>query len=324
VTPCVLLVNPEHVAHAYPGHPERPERVDAILHAVAAASLGLTPEPSPPAPESLITRVHDARYLAALDQAAGRGGGMIPPDTYLRPGSMRAARTAAGAVVEGVNRVVQGVARRAVAVVRPCGHHAERAAAMGFCLINNVAVGVFAARQQGIQRLAVIDFDVHHGNGTQDTFYEDPDLLYCSTHMYGTWLGRPFFPGTGAATERGSGAGAGTTLNIPLPVGTGDHEFLSAYRTQVAQAVESFQPELILVSAGFDAHRGDPLAALEVSTDAYRELAELITDWANRFARGRTVWALEGGYDLDDLGQSVVACLRVLLSQPHSPRFELQ
>jgi acetoin utilization deacetylase AcuC-like enzyme len=212
-----------------------------------------------------------------------------------------------------VKRVVRGTAQHAFAVIRPCGHHAERATAMGFCLINNVAVGVFAARQLGIQRIAVIDFDVHHGNGTQDTFYEDPDLLYCSTHLYGPWLGRTFFPGTGAATERGRGAGAGTTLNIPLPAGAGDAEFLSAYRTQVAEAVESFKPALILVSAGFDAHAADPLAGLQVSTDAYRQLAELIVGWADRFAGGRTVWALEGGYDLGALGESTVACLRVLV-----------
>jgi acetoin utilization deacetylase AcuC-like enzyme len=314
VTPCALLVNPEHKAHALAGHPERPERVDAILDAIAEADLGLTPEPSPPASELLITRVHDLRYLAALDEAAAAGGGMIPPDTYLRPGSMHAARTAAGAVVEGVKRVLRGDAQHAFAVVRPCGHHAERATAMGFCLINNVAVGVFAARQLGVQRIAVIDFDVHHGNGTQNTFYEDPDLLYSSTHLYGPWRGQTFFPGTGAATERGWGAGTGTTLNIPLPAGTGDAGFLAAYRTQVAAAVESFKPALILVSAGFDAHAADPLAGLEVSTEAYRQLAELIAGWAQRCAGGRTVWALEGGYDLEALGESAVTCLRVLMT----------
>jgi acetoin utilization deacetylase AcuC-like enzyme len=312
VTPCALLVNPEQKAHALAGHPERPERVDAILDAIAASDLGLTSEPSPPAPELLITHVHDRRYLAALDEAAAQGGGMIPPDTYLRPGSMRAARTAAGAVVDGVNRVLRGTAQHAFAVIRPCGHHAERATAMGFCLINNVAVGVFAARQLGVERIAVIDFDVHHGNGTQDAFYEDPNLLYCSTHLYGPWLGRIFFPGTGAATERGRGAGLGTTLNIPLPAGTGDAGLLAAYRIQVAEAVENFKPALILVSAGFDAHAADPLAGLELSTDAYRQVAEMIAGWATRFAKGRTVWALEGGYDLEALGQSAVACLRVL------------
>ena len=315
MTPCALLVNPEHKAHALAGHLERPERVDAILDAIAEADLGLIPEPSPPASELLITRVHELRYLAALDEAAAAGGGMIPPDTYLRPGSMHAARTAAGAVVEGVNRVLRGDAQHAFAVVRPCGHHAERATAMGFCLINNVAVGAFAARQLGVQRIAVIDFDVHHGNGTQNTFYEDPDLLYSSTHLYGPWRGQTFFPGTGAATERGWGAGTGTTLNIPLPAGTGDAGFLAAYRTQVAAAVESFKPALILVSAGFDAHAADPLAGLEVSTEAYCQLAELITGWAERFAGGRTVWALEGGYDLEALGESAVTCLRVLTSQ---------
>lgn len=316
MTPCTLLVNPEHTAHALPGHPERPERVNAILAAVAAAGPGLTPEPSPPAEESLLTRVHDVRYLALLDQADARGGGMIPPDTYLRPGSMRAARTAAGAVAEGVNRVLRDQARHAFAAVRPPGHHAEHAAALGFCLINNVAVGVFAAREQGIRRVAVIDFDVHHGNGTQDAFYEDPDVLYCSTHQYGiSHEYSVFFPGTGPAHERGRGEGEGLTVNIPLPAGTGDVQFLAAYRTQVARAVEQFRPELILVSAGFDAHQGDPLAGLEISTDAFRQLAVLIGEWATRFAGGRSVWTLEGGYNLDDLSQSVLACLRVLSAE---------
>jgi len=312
MTECVLLINPEQAAHAYPGHHERPERVDAILRAVATAGLGLAPLPSPPAPESLIRRVHDQRYLELLDRAAASGGGMIPPDTYLRPGSMRAARTAAGAVVEGVNRVLRGRAQHAFAVVRPPGHHAEHAGAMGFCLINNVAVGVFAAREQGVRRVAIIDFDVHHGNGSQDTFYEDPDVLYCSTHQYGVFEGRPFYPGSGSADERGRGVGEGLTVNVPFPAGAGDDEILDAYRTQIAGAVEGFKPELILVSAGFDAHQDDPLAGLELSTGAYRQIAELITGWADRFAKGRTVWALEGGYDLDALGQSAVACLRVL------------
>jgi len=287
--------------------------VDAILQAVAAAELGLTPEPSPPAAESLITSVHDPRYLALLDRADAGGGGLIPPDTYIRPGSMRAARTAAGAVVQGVTRVLRDEVRHAFAVVRPPGHHAEAVRGMGFCLINNIAVGVFAARAQGVRRVAIIDFDVHHGNGTQNTFYEDPDVLYCSTHQYGTWHEYGvFFPGTGHAHERGRRAGEGWTVNIPFPAGAGDAELLRAYRTQVAEAVERFKPELILVSAGFDGHRGDPLAGLEVSTEAYGQLAELIAEWANRFSGGRSVWSLEGGYDLDDLGQSVVTCLRVL------------
>lgn len=261
----------------------------------------------------MITSVHDRRYLAALEALAARGGGLIPPDTYLRAGSMQAARTAAGAVVEGVNRVLDGKAEHAFAVVRPPGHHAEAAEAMGFCLINNVAVGVFAARQHGVHRIAVIDFDVHHGNGTQNTFYDDPDVLYCSTHQYGLWQGRPFYPGTGPAHERGRRAGEGLTVNVPFPAGAGDDEILGAYRNQIGGAVESFKPELILVSAGFDAHEADPLAGLELSTDAYRQIAELITNWADRFANGRTVWALEGGYDLDAMGQSAVVCLRVLL-----------
>lgn len=309
-----LLVNPEQGEHSAPGHPEGPERVAAILRAIAqAGELGLEPEPAPAAPEDLILQVHDRRYVAALDRAAAAGGGYLDQDTYITKGSMLAARTAAGATVEGVGRVLSGKVGHAFAIVRPCGHHAERALAMGFCLINNVAIGVFAARTQGVRRIAVIDFDVHHGNGTQSTFYQDPDVLYCSTHQYGPWRDRLFFPGTGAASERGAGAGLDSTLNIPLRPGTADEAFLNAYETQVGPAVEQFKPELLLISAGFDAHGGDPLAGLEVSTEGYRRLARIIKDWVDRFCPGRSVWTLEGGYNLDAMGHSVVACLRTLL-----------
>ncbi len=307
---CALLVNTEHLEHAAKGHPERPERVAAILQAVAASGLALSPEPAPAAPEELILEVHDHGYLSILDRAADAGGGYLDIDTYISRGSMRAARTASGAVVEGVQRVLDGLARQAFAIVRPPGHHAERALPGGFCLINNSAVGVAAARARGVRRIAVIDFDVHHGNGTQNTFYDDPDLLYCSTHQYGQWQGRMFFPGTGTASERGEGRARDTTLNIPLSPGTGDATFLDAYTSQVGPALERFEPELLLISAGFDAHRADPLAG--VSTDGYRRLAELIKGWCDRFCQGRGVWTLEGGYDLDAMGDAAVACVRAL------------
>jgi len=310
---CALLVNEEQVEHSAPEHPERPDRIEAILRAVAAAKdLALQPEAAPVAPEELILEIHDRLYISFLDRAAAAGGGYLDPDTYMRPGSMRAARTASGAVVEGVRRVLGGAATRAFAVVRPCGHHAERARPLGFCLINNVAVGVAAARAAGVRRIAVIDFDVHHGNGTQETFYADPDLLYCSTHQYGPWGGRLFFPGTGAATETGEGAAEGTTLNVPLPPGTAADTFLLAYEERIGPAVVRFQPDLLMVSAGFDAHERDPMAGLNVTTPAYARLAELIIEWADRCCQGRAVWALEGGYDLKTLGECAVASLRVM------------
>ena len=299
-----LFANPEQIGHRAEGHPERPERVSAIFDAIKASELGLTPEVAPPAPESMIARVHDPRYVAMLDRTADAGGGYLDPDTYITPLSMRAARTAAGAMVEGVHRVLEGKVRHAVAVVRPPGHHAERAQAMGFCLINNLAIGLMAARTRGTRRLAVLDFDVHHGNGTQHSFENDAEVFYASTHQY------PFYPGTGSAGERGA---HGNVLNVPLASGSGDALFLGAWEKKIGPALAAFHPDLLLVSAGFDAHTEDPLAGLEVTSEGYRELATLITGWAVEHTGGRTVWALEGGYNLRALGESVVACLEVLL-----------
>ena len=298
-----LLVNPEQVGHRAEGHPERPERVTAIIEAVKASDLGLKPQVAQSAPEEMIHRVHDPSYATMLDRAAASGGGYLDPDTYITPVSMLAARTAAGALVEGVQQVVDGRVHHAFAVVRPPGHHAEHARAMGFCLINNVGIGIVAARARNIRRIAVLDFDVHHGNGTQHSFEADAEVFYASTHQY------PFYPGTGGAAERGA---HGNVLNVPLASGSGDRAFLGAWEKKIGPALSSFRPELLLVSAGFDAHRDDPLAGLEVTTDGYRELARLINGWAMAYCRGRSVWALEGGYDLRALGESVVACLGVL------------
>lgn len=301
-----LLANPEQIGHRSEGHPERPERVSAILDAIKASELGLTPEVAPAAPESLIQRVHDPSYLAMLDRAADSGGGDLDPDTYITPLSMRAARTAAGAVVDGVNRVLDGTVNHALAVVRPPGHHAEHAKAMGFCLINNVAVGLMAARARSVRRIAVLDFDVHHGNGTQHSFDNDAEVFYASTHQF------PFYPGTGSAGERGA---HGTVLNVPLAAGSGDAVFLGAWEKKIGPALAAFHPDLLLVSAGFDAHTDDPLAGLEVTTNGYRELTWLIKGWAVEHTGGRSVWALEGGYNLRALGESVIACLEVLLDR---------
>jgi acetoin utilization deacetylase AcuC-like enzyme len=301
-----LLANPAQIGHQAEGHPERPERVAAVIEAIAKANLGLVAEPAPDAAEGLIQRVHDASYVAMLDRAASSGGGYLDPDTYITPLSMVAARTAAGAVVEGVHRVLDRKAQHALAVVRPPGHHAEHAKAMGFCLLNNIAIGLVAARERGIRRVAVLDFDVHHGNGTQHSFESDPEVFYASTHQY------PFYPGTGRAGERGS---HGNVLNVPLPAGTSDRAFLGAWEKKIGPALDAFKPELLLVSAGFDAHEDDPLAGLDVTTDGYRELARMIKGWSIAHSGGRSVWALEGGYNLQALRDSVVACLEVLLHQ---------
>ena len=298
-----LLANPAQIGHRAEGHPERPERVTAIIEAIARSDIELVPEPAPAAPEALIHGIHDPSYVATLDRAASSGGGYLDPDTYITPLSMVAARTAAGAIVEGVQRVLGGKAKHALAVVRPPGHHAEHAKAMGFCLLNNIAIGVAAARDRGIRRIAILDFDVHHGNGTQHSFERDADVFYASTHQF------PFYPGTGGAGEHGA---HGTVINVPLPAGTSDRTFLGAWEKKIGPSLDAFKPELLLVSAGFDAHEDDPLAGLEVTTDGYRELARMIKAWSIAHADGRSVWALEGGYNLQALGDSVVACLEVL------------
>jgi acetoin utilization deacetylase AcuC-like enzyme len=301
-----LLANPAQIGHQAEGHPERPQRVAAIIEAIEKSALDLVPEPAPDAPEALIQRVHDSSHIAMLDRAASSGGGYLDPDTYITPMSMVAARTAAGAVVEGVHRVLDGKVQHVLAVVRPPGHHAEHAKAMGFCLLNNIAIGLVAARDRGIRRIAVLDFDVHHGNGTQHSFENDPEVFYASTHQY------PFYPGTGRAGERGA---HGNVLNVPLPAGTSDRAFLGAWEKKIGPSLQAFKPDLLLVSAGFDAHEDDPLAGLDVTTDGYRELARMIKAWSVAHTGGRSVWALEGGYDLKALGDSVVACLEVLRHQ---------
>ena len=298
-----LLTNPEQRGHEAEGHPERPERVDAILEAIARSDLGLHSEPAAAVAEPLIESVHDSAYVALLDRAASSGGGYLDPDTYIKPGSMVAARTAAGAVVDGVHRVLDGAVQHAVAIVRPPGHHAEHDRAMGFCLLNNVGIAIVAARQKNIRRIAVLDFDVHHGNGTQHSFENDADVFYASTHQY------PYYPGTGSAGEHGA---HDNVVNVPLKVASGDREFLGGWEKKIGPALDRFKPELLIVSAGFDAHRDDPLAGLEVTTDGYRTLATMIKSWAAAHSQNRTVWALEGGYDLKALGDSVVACLAVL------------
>ncbi|GAC1648198.1 MAG: hypothetical protein NVS4B8_21220 [Herpetosiphon sp.] len=229
----------------------------------------------------------------------------------MTPDSWNAALIASGSVIAATNAVVRGEAGNAFAVVRPPGHHATATRAMGFCLINNVAVAAhFALRELGLQRIAIIDWDVHHGNGTQDIFYRDPRVLYCSTHNY------PYYPGTGHWQEMGADIGGGTTLNVPLPPGTGEAAFLRAYDTVIIPAVRRFKPDLILVSAGYDAHWADPLGAMLVSTTGYAEVASRVYNLAAQICSGRLVCALEGGYDPQALAECIIATLQVLRGRP--------
>jgi acetoin utilization deacetylase AcuC-like enzyme len=309
----MLLTDPAMAAHASAGHPERPERLEAAAQGVAdgAGVVGAALErPAIEAADDLTLQlIHPAWYLETLDEAAGRGGGWVDVDTYLGPQSMAAARLAAAATLQGAVAVARGATDVAFAVVRPPGHHASAERAAGFCVVNNVAVAAAGLREAGLaQRIAIVDWDVHHGDGTQAIFDADPDLCYASTHQM------PLYPGTGAASERGSGPALGTKHNVPLSPGSGDTAFTAAWLEQLLPAVEAFRPEAILASAGYDAHHDDPLANLEVTEAGYATLGQRLGELARRLGLGGVTLALEGGYDLAALRASVAASVSGLLA----------
>ncbi len=299
--------------HQPPGpHPERPERLLAARDALRRAGLETMGEAVKvrPAREEELGRVHTAGYLAELTRLLPGQAGWIDVDTYYGPESWDAALAAAGAAIDLAEAVLSGRFRRALALVRPPGHHAEADRAMGFCLLNNAAVAAAAARAAGAARVAVLDWDVHHGNGTQHAFYDDPSVMYLSAHQY------PFYPGTGAPDETGAGAGRGTTVNVGLPAGAGDGDLVHAFDRVFLPALEHFAPDIIVVSAGFDMHRADPLAGLEVTERGYRVVTERLCQLADKVCAGRVVVLLEGGYDLEALGRSLVEVTRVLAGAP--------
>ena len=302
-----------HEHDAGPGHPERPERLDAVRLGLAESGLAddLLPLPARPATREELLRVHTEAHVDRLAAAAGRRA-RIDPDTAMSPRSHEAAVRAAGCVVEAVESVLDGRMDRAFCSVRPPGHHATPGRAMGFCLFNNVAVAAAAALARGLSRVAVIDIDVHHGNGTQEAFWRDPRVLFVSSHQF------PFYPGTGSLDELGQGDGRGFTVNLPLPAGTGDAEYAVAYREIVEPVGRAFDPELVLVSAGFDAHRDDPLGGMAVSARGFAEMMDVCLGVASGAARGRLVAVLEGGYDLDGLASSAAATVGRMLERPHA------
>ena len=294
-----------------PGEPERPQRLAAILERLEAHDDGPGRWRRPAAaPREAIERIHRAGYVDHLESFRGRRA-TLGVDTFVGPESLPAAYLAAGAALDAVTAVVGGEFARAFCLVRPPGHHAEAAQAMGFCFFNNIAIAAAQARSVlGCARIAILDWDVHHGNGTQHTFEDRPDVLVANTHQW------PLYPGTGAADEVGTGAGAGYTINVPLPAGFGDAEYLAVFRELVIPVVESYEPDLVLVSAGFDAHERDPLGSMQVTTEGFAALCALVRDLADRSAGGRLVLVLEGGYDLQGLAESVAACVDVLGGGP--------
>jgi acetoin utilization deacetylase AcuC-like enzyme len=291
--------------HAPAGHPERAERLHAARAAVARADLNLKRVDLAARAATIeeLARVHSERYVLALGQAAGRSG-YFDADTYYTESSVDAARTASGAAVVLTDSLLDHQAEFGVALLRPPGHHARPDGAMGFCLLNNVAVAAAHARARGIERVAIVDFDVHHGNGTQEMFYEDPSVLYVSLHQF------PFYPGSGAAEETGRGEGRGYTVNVPLSAGAGDSAYGAAIERIVAPVLEAYRPELLLFSAGFDAHERDPLAQMQVTEDGFRSLVRRALAALDPGVGVGLI--LEGGYDLIGLGSSLTATLEGL------------
>ena len=304
-----LIWSTEYQRHDTGSHPESPERIGALERALAEAGMFedrkvYAPQP---APVEAVTAVHSPAMVERVRRASENGGARMDPETFVSPDSYEVALLAAGGAMQAVDLVLEGDAQRAFALVRPPGHHAEPNRAMGFCLFNNVAVAARdAIERHGLERVAIIDWDVHHGNGTQAIFWEDQAVLFVSLHQY------PFYPGSGARHERGGGAGEGFTVNVPLPAGSGDDAYRAAFSDVVVPAVAAFDPQLIIVSAGFDAHRDDPLAQMRLSTNAFSEMAGVTHDLAKQYCDGRLVLVLEGGYNLTALGESVVAVLDTL------------
>jgi acetoin utilization deacetylase AcuC-like enzyme len=289
------------------GHPERPDRLRAVAAALEGPGFeALERREAPLGEPSDILRVHDGGYLAdVLAAVPDTGHAYLDPDTALSPGSGEAALRAVGAIAGAVDAVARGQADNAFCAVRPPGHHAEPARAMGFCLFNNVAIGALRARDEhGFGKVAVIDFDVHHGNGTQAAFEHDATLFYASTHQY------PHYPGTGAAHE----TGVGNILNLPLPAGSGSQAFRQAVTGRLLPALDDFGPEFVLISAGFDAHAEDPLAGLELDDGDYAWVTRELLAVAARHAGGRFVSTLEGGYALAALGRSVAVHVAEMLA----------
>lgn len=313
----VILSDTRFAAHTWYGHPECADRLDAIMEALAVSGLADDLRSVAPgeAPEQALLAVHAPDLLAQVRRLSSYGGGQIDGDTYVTVDSWDAAVYAAGAAIGAVDVALGGGRDNAFALVRPPGHHATPRRAMGFCLINNIAVAArYAVRHYGVGRVAIVDYDVHHGNGTQDVFYDDPQVLFISTHA------APFYPGTGAMAEVGAaGPAAGTTLNIPLPFGVGDQGYAQVFADLVAPALRRFQPELILVSAGYDSHWKDPLGPMALSTAGYNHLTATIIELADELCQGRLALILEGGYSLEALGACAIASLRLLLGRDPGP-----
>ena len=293
-----VFSDPRCLLHRVPdGYPEKAERLEGILEFLNRRQVEVEEAGDHEGFEPAVAAVHSEGYLSRFSSTVERGDLFLDtPDNPLCGSTWKAARAAVDATLTAADWVADGVGRRGMTAVRPPGHHAERDGAMGFCYFNNVAVAAeYLRREKGAERLAVVDFDVHHGNGTQHIFEAERDVLYLSTHRY------PFYPGTGAADERGTGEGEGSTVNVPLPAGAGDVSFQAAFQSVLLPTLEEFRPEILLISAGFDAWQADPLGGMRVSEDGYREWGHWLGALSEEICEGRCLVLLEGGYDVDSL-----------------------
>jgi acetoin utilization deacetylase AcuC-like enzyme len=294
-----------------PGHPEAPQRLTAITERLQAKGLypRLTLLEPRVAPLKWLCTIHTPAYVERARSACEKGGSYLDsPDVPVSPGSYEAAVKAVGGVLAAVDAVMRGEVRNAFCAIRPPGHHAMEDRAMGFCIFNNVAIGVrYVQQEYDVSKVLIVDWDVHHGNGTQAAFYEDPNVLYFSVHQY------PFYPGTGAEAEKGRGKGLKYTINVPLPGGSTDEDYLNAFERRLRPAALAFAPQFVFISAGFDAHEHDTLGGMRVTAAGFGKLSRVVKRIAEECCAGRLVSVLEGGYGLEGLAASVEAHIRVLM-----------
>jgi len=307
-----LVYDPIYLRHDTGAHVENRRRLEETINLLESSGLlGRLKllKPRKAILEELLL-VHDSSHISRVEAVSGQGGGWLDADTVTSPDSYEVALYAAGGVLQAVDAVLRGEVSSAFCLVRPPGHHATRLRAMGFCLFNNVAVAAkYAQITHKLERVLIADFDVHHGNGTQEAFYSDPSVLYFSTHQY------PFYPGTGAIDEVGHGAGRRTTVNVPLPAGCGDEEYLRVYEEILVPVARRFRPELVLVSAGFDPHWADQIAMMEMSLSGFARIVELLKGLAEELCEGRLIFTLEGGYNVRALSHGVKSTLGILLGE---------
>jgi len=302
-----IIYHPDYLLHETGSHPERKERLIAIMQLIEESGLDLRRIEPEPALIEEIAYIHDPAYI---EKAKYHSEHEIPldPDTVLCKDSYSAALLAAGGAIRAVDAALDSNNdnNNAFALLRPPGHHALPDRGMGFCIFNNIAIGARHAQLRGCERVLIVDWDVHHGNGTQHVFYDDPSVFYFSVHQY------PYYPGTGSAGEVGAGAGAGYTANVPLPAGSGDAAYIDSFEKILVPAAMKFDPDIVLVSAGFDAHVDDPLAGMVVTTQGFGKMASIVSSIADQYCEGRLAMVLEGGYDLIALSRSVVQVLGVM------------